>query len=175
VIWIGIDPGSRKTGLVLRNGSDCLGWNTVERLDDETPIGVGPRYWDHIGELVDAMHGAIARLVADPRYTYGGIAIEGVNVAGGFRDGKKQFAKPADLMALSATWAALWRDHPDAVIVPPGGNGRGLLAGYPEQLITDGERRHGLNREAPSSSLVSHARSAWDVAGIAARAQGRAA
>ena len=159
-VWLGVDPGAVSTGLALRNGRECLAWHTVKRADDETEIGPGPIYWAEILRHIATFTGASVR-----------IAIEGVRPPSPFarERGKKTFASPIHPMALAATFGAIYVTYPDAVVVPPGGNGSGYLASYPEQLVTDAERRHGLNREAGKGSKVSHARSAWDVSVLAER------
>lgn len=163
--WIGVDPGAKRTGLVLRNGADCLGWRTIVRAHTETEIGPGPEYWTAIetgiNDLTNAAHHAG---IPTPL-----LAIEGITRPKGFVGGKREFADPTSLIALGMTFAAIYNTHPEAVIIPPGGNGSGMLTTYPEQLITPGERRGGLRRKALGNSLVSHARSAWDLAGLAPR------
>ena len=100
----------------------------------------------------------------------GGLAIEGVRKPNTHHKGEKRLNDPIYVMALAATWGALLARFPSAVTVPPGGNGSGLLATYPADLVTPSERRAkgGLMRQAGTTSLISHARSAWDVAGYAA-------
>lgn len=169
-LWIGIDPGHTFTGVVLRDGRDLLAHITLTRDTVESPIGVGPRWWDEITEAIDVQQRAAARAMSERGRTWGGVAIEGINVSTGFRDGKKQFAKPEHLMGLAATYGAIVARYPDITIVPPGGNGSGMLAGYPEQLVTPAERRKGLMRKALKGSKVSHCRSSWDVAGLGERA-----
>lgn len=168
--WIGIDPGARFSGLVLRSGNDCVDWVTVVRTDDETEIGPGPAYWHAIDRAVLNLAGiAIREGLTAPL-----ISIEGVRAPGGFRDGKKQFAKPADIMALGATFGAVLTQNPDAIVVPPGGNGRGVYGQYPDELVSAGEKR-GRNwrlKDCGKSSPQSHARSAWAVAGKAAQMAG---
>lgn len=165
--WIGLDPGAVNTGIALRLGSRCLAWHTTRRADDETEIGPGPIYYAAINRAVAVLAGASVKGgFGAPR-----IAIEGVRPPGGFRDGKKQFAKPVDILALGATFGALHLSYPDAVIVPPGGNGRGVYSQYPENLVSVGEQRakNWRVRECGTTSPESHARSAWMVAGKAER------
>jgi hypothetical protein len=158
--WIGVDPGARFTAATLRDGRNLIDFRVIERVEDETEIGVGPRYWDEITYAVEELH----RHTSRPR-----IAVEGVRPPNSHHQGQKKFTRPIDVMALAATFAAVLTRCPGATIVPPDGNGSGMLAGYPEELVTAGERRHGLMREAPHSSKISHARSGWDIAGEAAR------
>lgn len=163
-LWIGIDPGYKFCGIILRDARELLAHITLTRAEDETTIGVGPRWFDEITYAIDVQQRAAARAMTEHGRAWGGVAIEGVTAACGFRDGKKQFAKPEHLMGLAATWGAVVARYPDITSVPPGGNGAGMLAGYPEQLVTAGERRVGLNRQARKKSKPSHCRSAWDCA-----------
>jgi hypothetical protein len=135
-----------------------------ERVDRLRPIGPGPIYWGQIERALDILADKASASGIETK-----IAIEGVRAPGGFRDGKRQFAKPIDILALGATFGAIYATRPDAVIVPPGGNGSGMLSTYPADLITPAELRAGVHRKALSGSLVSHARSAYDVAGLAPR------
>jgi hypothetical protein len=160
-VWIGVDPGARRTGIAMRNGTTLLGWRLIERATDEGETGAGPTYW---ADIHDAIRGLAITAPGDWR-----LAIEGVRAPGGFRDGKRQFAHPRDLIALAATYGAILDHHPGAVTVPPGAHGRGALTAYPTALITAAERRLGVNRAAGDSAPISHVRSAWDVAGMGPR------
>jgi hypothetical protein len=165
--WIGIDPGATRTGLVLRLGTECAGWKTIERQEDETVIGPGPMYWDEIEESLVYLQFVAVKMGAGAAK----IALEGVVEPSPFpgKRGEKRFARPKDVMALSMTFGAIYTRHPDAVLIPPKQNGRGALSYYPDLLVSARERsdRRGMAREAGDSSLESHARSAWDVAGKA--------
>jgi hypothetical protein len=165
--WIGIDPGFSRTGLVLRNGRECIAWKTFVREDDETEIGPGPIYWAAIDlAVLQLCAQASANRFAAPR-----IAIEGVRKPRSHIHGRRQDAAPEYLMGVAMTYAAVHTQNPDAVIVPPGGNGSGMLSSYPDELISARERAHklGINRQAGDSALESHARSAWDVSLTAER------
>jgi hypothetical protein len=163
-LWIGIDPGHTWTGLVLRDGNEIVAQRTLERAQVEGSICVGPRWFDEITHAIDIQQRTAARAIQELGRTWGGMAIEGVEAACGFRDGKKQFARPEHLMGLAATWGAIVARYPDITNVPPGGNGSELLVTYPEALITPAEKRKGLMRKALKGSKVSHCRSAFDVA-----------
>lgn len=64
------------------------------------------------------------------------------------------------LMTTERLLGALLWAFPDAVLVPPAGNGSGPLSAYPEALRPT--RGKGAGRD-----LLRHCRSAWDVAGSA--------
>ena len=166
--WVGVDPGARATGVVLRQGNDLLWWTVVERHTDEGRLGVGPGY-------VHAVLAAVRDACAVSHYP-ARVAVEEVtppnpHVTYKRRDGSKGYARPrpADLQALATVYGGVLADHPWAVIVPPGGNGARPLSLYPYELVTDAERRAkgGMHRAAGHSATVNHARSAWDVAGQA--------
>jgi hypothetical protein len=178
---LGVDPGYRETGMALRQGDYLLGWTLVERTADEDVavglgVAVGPDY-------LEAVRQEAVRLLAeqglenDPAVV---LAVEGVRRPTGFSRGRHEPIDPAHLIgcalvagaALASPVAAIRR-----VLVPPGGNGSGVLSMYPSALVTDRERRGGLNRPAGQSAPVRHCRSAWDVAGqgpLLARAARRA-
>lgn len=162
--WVGIDPGARWTGVVVRQRDALLWHHVVDRSK------VSDYLADVESAVVRAMH---AGAEADSDVWY---AVEDAVPPCGFKDGKRQFARPSDILALGQTlgWArhvVLTLTSPSRlVLVPPGGHGGSLLRLYPEALVSASERRHGLHRKAPASSAVSHAREAWDVAGAASRA-----
>lgn len=164
MIWVGVDPGSRWTGVVVRQRDALLWHHVVDRSK------VSDYLADVESAVVRAMHAASD---ADSDVWY---AVEDAVPPCGFKDGKRQFARPADILALGQTlgWArhvVLTLTSPSRlVLVPPGGHGGNLLRLYPDALVSASERRHGLHRKAPASSAVSHAREAWDVAGAAPRA-----
>jgi hypothetical protein len=158
--WVGVDPGGRSTGIVVRHGYDLLGWMILDRTDDDDEgrsIGVG-------APTIQAVNAAITNALA----TAGPgahLAVEGVTPPVGFKDGKREPIDPRDTIATGVVLGGILAAHPDAVVVRPNSHGRGTLAAYPEGLITPAERRHGLNRKAGKSASERHARAAWDVAG----------
>jgi hypothetical protein len=151
--WVGVDPGAKDTGIVLRAGRDLVLAQVVSnpgyRQHDPSSVGA-----DYLGAVVDAVIAA---------YTEGGegtgIAVEGVTRPCphlGLTD-------PSDIIGSGLVLGAVLLTWPDAVVVPPGGNGSGLLATYPDGLVTDAERRRGMNRAAGQSAQIRHCRSGWDV------------
>ena len=172
-IWIGIDPGPRFTGIALRLGTQCLGWRTIEREHDETEIGVGPEYYAAITYSITVLTDAATRSGhGEPRS-----AIEGVSRPVAFIDGKPRRPRPLDLIALGAVFGAIHTPLPDAVIVRADHNGRGVYGQYPLNLVSAGEKRarNWERKECGRTSLESHSRSAWSVAGKAALLDRRAA
>jgi hypothetical protein len=102
------------------------------------------------------------------------VALEGLRPPTGFADGKRAALDPRGPMATALVLGALlghsWPvPDEDLVLVPPGHNGAGALRTYPPALIGPAEARRGLDRPAGQSNPLRHARSAWDVAGVALR------
>lgn len=170
VAYLGIDPGPVWTGLVVRLGPLALAPRVLHNDRPASGHGVTDAY---LAEVVTAVrtvqigiaeHYPAARLVT---------AIEGVNVPGGFKDGKQQFAQPKDILGLGIIYGHLRAVFPEALVAQPNKHGHGLLAGYPENLVTQGERRAGLNRAAPQKTEMRHCRSAYDVTLTAERIAGR--
>lgn len=160
IAWLGIDPGPSWTGLALRSGRDLLGHRVIRngpRVDagksgPKRDHGVG---WDYLAEILAAVDGLSA-----PGTRH---AIEAAICPAPFAGGKKSFIPPRDILGLGLVFGALWANWPHAIVVQPGGNGSGLLASYPDGLVSAVEKRHGLNRPAPQSSELRHARSGWDI------------
>lgn len=157
--WVGIDPGGRFTGIVVRQGSELLGWMLIRRELDEGALGVGPQY-------IAAVVGAVTNL----KYAAGAaVAVEALNAPTGFRNGKREPINPGHAMAAAMILGGVLAAFPHALLVPPGDNGAGSLSTYPDDLVTKRERIAGLNRKAGDSADIHHCRSAWDVAGTAPR------
>ncbi len=158
--WVGVAPGGRSTGIVIRRDHDLLGWMILDRTDDEDEgrsIGVG-------APTIQAVNAAITTALgtAGPGAH---LAVDGVTPPVGFKDGKREPIHPRDTIATGVVLGGILAAHPDAVVVRPNNHGRGTLAAYPDALITRSERLHGLNRTAGKSATERHARAAWDVAG----------
>lgn len=166
-VWVGVDPGPSYTGVVVRSGRVLL-WHRVvtnqPRVDaglraGKQDHGVGPDYLDAVMAAADAAAAVAAEHAPSPSF-----ALEGAVAPGGFNAGKKEFARPKDVLGLGIVLGFVLARLPGAVLVRPRGHGAELLAGYPEDLVTAGERRAGVNRSAKSAtSLLRHCRSAWDV------------
>lgn len=170
-VVVGVDPGGRDTGIIVRWQDQVIDHLTVHRAEDEAPDhGIGPVYLGAIRDGVRAMD-RIAGRCGSHRSCGVVVAVEAVTVPKGFAGGKKRFVAPKDSIALGMAFAAALTAVDGAVVVPVGGNGYGALCSYPDELVSAAERRHGMNREAPQSSKLRHLRSAWDVA---YRAMGRA-
>lgn len=166
MIVLGIDPGGRNTGLVLRDThrrrdtGGLLGHHLAQRRGDDIMAWI-----DHVLELaVDLAH-----LAADLGGGLDLIAIEdvveptphmGIASVGGLID-------TAIIVGACVTWAGIDGD-PLGVLVRPNRHGSaaaglgrpGLLACYPAALVGDGE--------AVGTGKLKDCRSAWDVAAAGA-------
>lgn len=159
--WIGIDPGGRSTGIAVRNGTDLIWWAVLERTGDDDPIrGVGVA--SRTIEMVLAGIGTALAHAGPGAH----LAVEGVVAPTPHINGKLRITDPTPAIAAAIVLGGVLAAHPGVVVVPPNRHGRGMLGGYPPELVTDAERRGGLRREAGQSATVRHARSAWDVAGV---------
>lgn len=160
---LGIDPGGKSTGLVVRDRSALLASAVVERAGDETGtrgVQVGPAY---VAEVL----AVVAELVAEHAPTVVGVeSVVRPNPHVNRRNGSSVI-DVGPLLGASIVFGALAGAYPAAVWVPPGSNGSGPLAAYPSALVSAAEARHGVFRSGGGSKLR-HARSAWDVAGRAA-------
>jgi hypothetical protein len=157
--WVGIDPGSRYTGIVARNGKQCLHAAVIDANDD--PVTYRTRI----------CQGYITALMTFADDRDASVAIESISAPKPFIDGRKTFTRPADLITLGRILGYLEHALPHAVLVDPDHHGSRPWGTYPDELITAGERRTLQPlKTAGQSSQMRHARSAWDVTLTAERA-----
>ena len=157
--WIGVDPGSRDTGIVAREGQRLVWWTIVHRTESEDMV---PGRGVEVGAgYIHAVNAAIRE--AYERLPSARLAVEGVVAPKGFKHGQRNPIQPGTIAALSIVIGGVLAVWADAVVVPPGGHGTALLCTYPDELVTDGERRLGIRRPARHGASVNHVRSAWDV------------
>jgi hypothetical protein len=165
-VILGIDPGGVDTGLVVRRGDTVLEQLVVHRAKDETGprgVGVGPDY------LARAEHD-VRKLIE--LHDVDLVGLEGVVRPNPHvkRKGRNVVTDPAPIIATAIVLGHLTAVAGSlgvaAVWVPPGKNGSLPLYAYPAELVSDAERRHGLNRVG-DGGILRHARSAFDVAGTA--------
>lgn len=159
-IVIGIDPGARTTGIVVRQGGFLLG----EKLIVCGPLSATAEYLTEILAAVDKF-----RTDHDPQYDDRNtppnpptVAVEGLNQPKVWMNGKRQMLSPDSLMATAAVLGAVQGRWPDAIVVPPGRHGQLPKRLYPPLLWGAREGAAGTGRKR-------HLRSAWDVAGAAMR------
>jgi hypothetical protein len=154
---LGVDPGGRTCGLVLRDSDTLVDHQTVVR-DRESLDGWCRRVVTVAGNMAANLHVDLVAVegLNDPTPHMGTTSVRG-------------------LIDTSAVIGALvcWASHPDApgvVLVPPARHGRaaeglgraGLVAAYPGLVGP---------RETSGTGELRHCRAAWDVAGAAIREQ----
>ena len=153
---LGLDPGARYTGIVVRDGDVVLYSATLVRDD-----GMGPFEWaDYVADECQ-----VILFEKCPEGTK--VGIEGVTVPKGFKNGKKQPVNPGPILFTGVVAGALKREFKEAVIVPPGGNGSQHITNYPPELV--GKRPKDLPGSSNGAGTRAHEQSAYDVAGKAAK------
>jgi hypothetical protein len=157
-IVVGIDPGPSTTGIVARRGDRLLGHAALERL--EQPLAA---YAEHVLDETDR--------IAHHHILPYGIDLYAVE---GFNPPTPHLSTVAIETVTHTAWLVgflqsgfTWLTAVDTVLVPPGQHGRGPYCSYPDELKTAAEQRQPRLKAAGRSSLVSHCRSAWDIAGAA--------
>lgn len=144
---VGIDPGSRHTGVVVRQGDTLVDHLTLERLGKaDMPDRV------YLRQVVLTC----VRLVEQHDAT---VAVEGVQKPSPFmgKTGNVSFSNVTGILGTACVLGAVLALLP-AVVVPPGGNGSGQMLAYPIQLRPTRGKGAGGDK-------LRHERSAWDIAG----------
>jgi hypothetical protein len=155
---VGVDPGGSDTGIVLRAADKLLAFDVVSRraaageVRAELPDGA------YLCRVVDT----VVRFSALTRGSTI-VTIEGIKKPTGFAGGKRAPMNPMGLIATGMTLGAVLAAYPEALVVPPGGNGSLPIPAYPSALRPTSGRGAGADR-------LRHARSAWDVADLGLRA-----
>lgn len=152
---VGIDPGARYTGLVVRDGDAVLHSSTLVRPQDMSSTD-----W-----AITCLTGIQTILKDFPRTIP--IAIEGISDPKGFYRGQRAAINPRDIIRAGVVLGALVATYPTAVIVPPGNNGSQHYSHYPDSLI--GRRPADLPGDTNGAGTRDHEQSAYDVAGKGAR------
>jgi hypothetical protein len=148
VIVLGVDPGARSTGLVLRKGDELLAHTIAERKgDDLLPTA------EYLAEVI-----AAANQLGD-FHVVGAESVQKPNV---WHGGKKQVLDPTAAIGTGMVLAAVLLTWPATVVVPPSRNGKAPRQLYPEALWGEREGDAGTGK-------LRHCRSAWDVAGAAVK------
>jgi hypothetical protein len=159
---LGIDPGAREVGVVLRRGTDVV---RAKVLD--LPAGAGG--WalrDLCEEIEEVIHWPLDAWLL--------VAVEAVKAPNPHMNrrlgGASAVINVGSLLTTAAVWGAVmvwkWEETCGLMSVPPAGHGSKLLAAYPPELVTARERAHGLNRVG--GGRYRHLRSGYDIAGAAA-------
>lgn len=144
LVVVGVDPGGRHTGVVVRRGDELLYAETVERL-----AGSDRARWAVWCATLVIQAGADS-------LRPGLVAVEDVRQP----NPHVRLTNVAALLDTAAVVGAMGYAYPRVVLVPPGEHGRGPAAAYPAELIP----ARGLGR---GHDWLRHVRSAWDVAGAA--------
>lgn len=153
---IGVDPGARYTGVVIRDGDVPLYSATLVRPDSMSQTGWALHCVDEIRKVIDAHPGGILP-----------VAVEGVRPPKGFVRGRKAPVNPGDIMFAAVVLGAVIGTWRDAVIIPPGGNGSQHITHYPPALV--GRRPKTLPGSSNGAGTRDHEQSAFDVAGKGAK------
>lgn len=144
IIVMGVDPGGRHTGIITRERDKILSACVLTRTTgDKFPDG------HYINEVLDEITTHIE--VVDV------IALEGiVEPRGRNPEGDEVIMSAAGLIGTGIVFGAVLARWPNAVIVPPGGNGSLPDSAYPL----------GIRRRNRIGGPTIHARSAYDVSRV---------
>lgn len=152
-VVLGVDPGCRATGIVLRVGDGVSAFTVLERDDiAELP---GPEY---VAAVITHLRNGWA-MAGRPV-----VAVEGVSVPKGFARGRKHTISLSGVIGCGIVLGAVLGAFADVVVVPAGGNGSGPKAAYPDELW-------GVREGPAGTGRLRHCRSAFDVAGAAVKLQ----
>ncbi len=143
---VGVDPGSRWTGLVARRGDELLDHAVLEH-----PGGGAAMV---SAEYLVVVVGWIGHWVDDMEADLVGIE-EASPPSGRRRDGVIEPIAPGSLIGLGMVIGAVLSYYPDALVVPQ--SGAAPLSTYPKALVGPRER-------TGTGGKLRHARSAWTVA-----------
>lgn len=153
---IGIDPGARYTGVVVRDGDVVLYATTVVMPPEvESPL-------DYARTVI-----AFVRKEVISRYPDAPIGVEGLSDPKGYVAGKRAPINPKYVMKMAAVAGGVVVAFPNAIEIKPGGNGSQHISNYPKILI--GTRAKDLPGAEGVKGPRSHEQSAYDVAGKAAK------
>jgi len=147
---LGLDPGGRYTGVVIRDGDVPLLASTLVRPERTDPTEWARTLPDRVRAEIDGF---------SPVAT----AIEGLRAPKGFKGGARASLNPEHVMNAAITLGALAHGFPDALIVPPGGNGSQHYTHYPASLL--GRRPKDLLGSSNGAKSRAHEQSAYDIAG----------
>lgn len=149
---IGVDPGARYTGVVVRDADLPIWVGTLVRPDDMS----GPEW---AVSVVDQLRS----ILEENSWESIPMGIEGVNDPKGFHKGKKAALNPKDIIRAGMVVGAVYSAWRGAYIIPPGGNGTQHISHYPDSLV--GRRPKTLPGAIQGAKTRNHEQSAYDVAG----------
>lgn len=147
---MGVDPGARWVGLVVRQGDVLLEHHTLTRVGDDDLPG---------RDMLTAVSSAVRALYK--AHDADAIGVEGVQKPSPFmgKSGNVSFTNVNGLLGTAMVLGAVLSAFP-AIVVPPGGNGSDPMGVYPVELRPTRGKGAGGDK-------LRHERSAWDVAGTA--------
>lgn len=149
MITIGIDPGAKYVGVVVRDNNDVLLASTYVRPKDMNPL-MWASYVSHrvIDEIIS-------------QYPDVPVGVEGVTVPNAYNQGKLSLNSPKWVIWLAMVAGSFVALIPNAVVIRPGKNGS--LGPYPKEL--NGRRPKDLLGDSNGAGTRNHEKSAYDVAG----------
>jgi hypothetical protein len=155
--WVlGVDPGAKATGVVVRYGNE-LAYGTTALRDKGEPV-------EEYAAGVVKLAAGITERFADTLVGRPLVAIEAVLAPNVWNNGDRAVLHPQSVMDTCtvaghiAGWATAERIEVEWV--RPGHNGQGFMGAYPVALRPTRGKGAGKDR-------LRHLRSAWDVAGAA--------
>lgn len=152
---LGIDPGSSSVGFCVLHGAKVVDHQVLSRPDHYRQF---PAEAAWINEVVEtALH--LVKL-----YSPEVVGIETISRPNFHVNKGGAAAKPTYLLATAQVLGALQHALPEAIEVPPGKYGSHPLGSYPEELVSDGERRRDGWQARVGAGNLRHARSAHDIA-----------
>lgn len=151
---IGVDPGARYTGVIVRDGDAVLHASTLVR----------PKSLESGTEWALLVVEQIRQIMKEFPTTMP-MGVEGISDPKGFQHGKKAAINPKDIIRAGIVLGAVIATWPRATVIPPGNNGSQHYSHYPASLI--GRRPADLPGDSQSAGTRGHEQSAYDVAGKA--------
>lgn len=148
---IGIDPGPKYVGVVIRDGDTLILSSTYVRPEDMTPVEWARTALQTVTEEVIN------------HYPNAVIGIENVTVPNSHHQGKVAMMNPKHVIHLALVVGAFAGAYPDATMIRPGKNGSQPKENYPKEL--SGRRPKTLAGINQGAGTRDHEKSAWDVAG----------
>jgi hypothetical protein len=148
---VGVDPGSRNTGVVVRQGIVLVDFETVIRVGSEDLPLAG-----YLQEVLRVVLGFWQKYVAEL------VAIEAVVAPSPFqgRESGPGFSNLDGILGTAMVVGAVEGFFPHAIRVQPARMGQAPLSTYPDALRPRAGKGKGKDK-------LRHVRSAWDVAGAA--------
>ena len=146
-VVVGVDPGGRQTGLVVRWGDELLAADLITRDGPEVFPGAA-----YLIEVIDAVGGLAVYAGQEAPDARRVIAVEGVV----HPSGHVRMINAAGLLGTATVLGAILASWPAALVVPPAKHGGGPRQAYPNPIWPPGDKK--------GTGRYRHVRSAWDIA-----------